>query len=222
MVVVTPFVTAFVGLVGALAMPHPHASNIASKSTTITNSSTGIIDGYYYSCYIENGSGATMSINEARYSLTWDSSSEDVVAGIGWQTGAIRDIKYTGSIDAGGDSLLALYGWTTDPLVEYYVIETFGTYNPGSGGTHKGYVTSDGSTYDVYEVVRSNAPSIQGTRTFNQYLSIRQTQRTEGTITLGSHFKAWAEFGMNLGAFGYQIMATEGYESSGTSSIELL
>lgn len=107
-----------------------------------------------------------------------------------------RTIGYTGSISASGDSLLALYGWTTSPLVEYYVIETYGTYNPGSAGTHKGTVVSDGATYDIYEVVRSNAPSIQGTATFNQYLSIRQSKRTSGTITFQNHITAWANVGL--------------------------
>ncbi|KAI7671098.1 hypothetical protein KC318_g3699, partial [Hortaea werneckii] len=130
-------------------------------------------------------------------------------------------IDYDGSINAGGNSLLALYGWTTGPLVEYYVVETYGDYNPGSAGTKLGSFQSDGGTYDVYKTTRTNAPSIQGTATFPQYISVRTEHRTSGTITFQNHIDAWASFGLNLGSYDYQIMATEGYESTGTSSMTI-
>lgn len=107
-----------------------------------------------------------------------------------------RTISYSGSISASGDSLLALYGWTTSSLVEYYVIETYGSYNPGSAGILKGTATSDGATYDIYEVVRTDAPSIEGTQTFNQYTSLRTSERTSGTITFQNHITAWANLGL--------------------------
>lgn len=125
-------------------------------------------------------------------------------------------ITYSGTFSvSSGTGLFSVYGWTTNPLVEYYILED--SVNPGSYGTQKGSVTSDGSTYTIWENQRVNEPSIQGTSTFNQYVSVRSSKRTSGTVTLENHFKAWEALGMDLGSFNYQVIAVEGWGGSGSA-----
>jgi len=78
---------------------------------------------------------------------------------------------------------------------------------------------TDGSNYNIFRSYRYNAPSIDGNRDFVQYWSVRQNRRTTGSINTGAHFNAWRQYGMNLGNHNYMIMATEGYQSSGTADI---
>jgi endo-1,4-beta-xylanase len=80
-----------------------------------------------------------------------------------------RTIKYSGTFSPNGNAYLSVYGWTTSPLIEYYIVENYGTYNPSSGSTQKGSVNVDGSTYKILTKTRTNAPSILGTNTFQQY-----------------------------------------------------
>lgn len=54
---------------------------------------------------------------------------------------------------------------------------------------------------------------------FPQFWSVRQQKRTSGSVDVGAHFKAWQSSGLRLGSHDYQIVATEGYQSSGRAEV---
>jgi endo-1,4-beta-xylanase len=187
-----------------------------AKAASICSSQTGTNGGYYYQMWTAGTGSACMTLNSGNsYSTSW-SSVGDFVAGVGWNPGSNHTVSFSGSLSSTGTSLVSLYGWSTNPLVEYYVVENY-TGSPPTG-TYMGQVSSDGGTYNIYEHQQVNQPSIQGTATFEQYWAIRTSPTSSGTITMQNFINAWASHGMNLGTMNYQIMATESWGSSNGSS----
>jgi endo-1,4-beta-xylanase len=215
----------------ALTRVFPAALALAAASganaQTICKSQTGTNNGFYYQLYLASGS-ACMNLGSAgNYATTWNlGSSGNMVAGKGWVTGlTTRVVGYNaGAFNPGSNGYLSLYGWSTNPLIEYYVVDSYGSFvPPGSGATFMGTVTSDGGTYNIYKAQRINAPNITGVnQNFTQYWSVRTSRRTLGQnniITFGNHVRAWASHGMNLGTMNIQIIATEGFGSVGNSNV---
>jgi len=195
-------------------------STVKIDAQTITTNQTGTNNGFYYSFWNAGGGTVSMTLGTGgNYSATW-TNCNNFTCGKGWSTGSgSRSITFSGSFDGGSNGYLAVYGWTRSPLIEYYVVENYGSWTP-PGGTSVGTVTSDGGTYNIYQTTRTQQPSIDGTQTFQQYWSVRTSKRSSGTVTFANHVNAWKGKGMNMGtSWAYQIMETEGYQSSGSSNV---
>ncbi|OBT44926.1 hypothetical protein VE00_04766 [Pseudogymnoascus sp. WSF 3629] len=220
MVSFSSLILASSAVAGVISSVIPDKRSGLPMTARSTPSSTGTHDGFYYSFWTD-GAGDVTYTNKAggEYSVTWSGNAGNFVGGKGWNPGSARTISYSGSFNPNGNGYLSVYGWTKSPLIEYYIVESYGSYDPSSAATLKGTVTTDGGTYDILETTRTNQPSIEGTSTFQQYWSVRKSHRTSGSVNTAAHFNAWAALGMNLGSHDYQIVASEGYQSSGSADI---
>jgi endo-1,4-beta-xylanase len=174
-----------------------------------------------FNCYQQGG---------GTYSCSWNGQSGGgMVAGTGWGSGR-KTVRYQGQYNPKGPGYLSVYGWTRNPLIEYYIIESWDVLAPGEPWTLRGNFTSDGANYAFYTAQRVNKPSIEGTRTFTQYFSVRseaekKTGAVSGQITTGNHFDAWSRLGYRLGNFEQNMfMVTEAFANgnqlpSGSSTI---
>ena len=129
-------------------------------------------------------------------------------------------VTYQADYQPNGNSYLCIYGWMRNPLVEYYIVDAWGSWRPPGGQGQTGTATCDGGTYDLYSNSRTG-PSIDGNTTFTQYWSVRTDKKTSGTITVGCHFDAWRSVGMSIGSMYEVSMTVEGYQSSGSASVKM-
>ncbi|KAL6860834.1 endo-1,4-beta-xylanase 2 [Trichoderma novae-zelandiae] len=220
MVSFTSLLAGFAAISGVLAAPAAEVEAVEVEKRQTIGPGTGVNNGYFYSYWNDGHAGVTYTNGPGgQFTVNW-SNSGNFVGGKGWQPGTKNKvINFSGSYNPNGNSYLSVYGWSRNPLIEYYIVENFGTYNPSTGATKLGEVTSDGSVYDIYRTQRVNQPSIIGTATFYQYWSVRRSHRSSGSVTTANHFNAWAAQGLTLGTMDYQIIAVEGYFSSGSASI---
>jgi endo-1,4-beta-xylanase len=212
-----------------LALLPACATTAANAPLQICANRTGTHAGMFFTFW-KDGGDACMTLGEGggyatRYNL---SGRKNLVVGKGWKPGsAARTVRYRANrFDAGANSYLTLYGWSVDPLIEYYVVDSWGTAfkPPGHDAPVLGTIVSDGGTYEIYRTTRVQQPSIRGRQTFDQYWSVRTERRPLGqdaTITFANHVAAWDRLGMKLGAMDYQVMATEGFGSTGGSDIRV-
>lgn len=84
--------SSLIAATAAVAGVSATAANGESLHKRLSTSSTGTAsDGFYYSFWTEVSSGVDYEDGDnGKYSVTWESSSVDFVAGKGWATGSER------------------------------------------------------------------------------------------------------------------------------------
>ena len=194
-------------------------------SETIWGNKTGWSGGYQYELWKDRGDtkmellgGGTFkcewgNINNALFRIgkKWDCTKT-------WQQLGKITVEYGVDYRPNGNSYLCVYGWTRSPLVEYYIVDSWGSWRPPGGGS-MGTIYVDNGAYDVYKTTRYNQPSIDGNTTFNQYWSVRTAKRTSGTISVSQHFQTWTNKGLYLGKMYEASLTVEGYQSSGYAHV---
>jgi hypothetical protein len=132
---------------------------------------------------------------------TFTFSNASWIGGIGWSSGAARNISK--SCSCSNCQHCNIYGWARSPLVEYYVCR--------SGGTNRGS-SCGGNLYTN----NCNGPNITGDGSFMQY------NASGCSGDMGCHFNGWSNLGYGVSNHDYQIVAAENYSGgSGTATISV-
>ncbi len=217
---------------GAMTDPVPSTGAPPAETTAasvaplvLTESELGQIDGLDYELWKDRGTTEMTLDGAGGFTCQW-SDINNALFRIGkkfdctqtWQEIGDITIHYGADYFPVGNSYLCIYGWSREPLVEYYVVQSWGNWRP-PGAESLGTITVDDATYDVYTTTRVNQPSIDGTQTFQQFWSVRKGKRSEGTVSLTEHFKAWEALGLELGNLYEVALTVEGYQSSGYAKI---
>ena len=215
-------------LVFLLCFGFPYLGNEPAKAATVLTESREGRDGEYtYSLWKDYGN-TSMTVNgDGKFECSWKDIGnalfrEGVKFDCTKKYQQIGDITVEYGVDyhPDGNSYMCVYGWTRDPLVEYYIVDSWGSWRP-PGATAKGTIEVDGGTYEIYETTRVDQPSIDGNTTFEQYWSVRTSKRTSGTISVTEHFKAWEKLGMKMGNLYEACLTIEGYQSNGSAEVYL-
>ncbi|HMA95211.1 MAG TPA: glycoside hydrolase family 11 protein [Polyangiaceae bacterium] len=197
----------------------PITGSCSEGQKALTANGTGTHCGYTYEYWKDQGTG-TLTLKADGFSVDW-SNINNLLGRKGVRPGTGNEVvAYEADYQPNGNSYLCIYGWFKNPLVEYYIVDSWGTWRPPGGQGLQGTVTCDGATYDIYKLPRTG-PSIEGDNTsFTQYFNVRQQKRTSGTINVGCHIASWKAKGMSVGSFYEVSMTVEGYQSSGKADVK--
>ena len=165
-------------------------------------------------CNMLSSSACITTFDAPAFTARW-SNNNDFLARVGLEFGnngkpyeeygtLKAEFAFTKSGSAGNFSYIGIYGWTTNPCVEWYIVDDrYGSFPfDAFNATLKGTTAAiDGEVYKLFQnqTNGSGGSRCSGVSQWDQYWSIRQKGRQCGTITISEHFKAWEAAGLPMG-----------------------
>ena len=201
-----------------------------AEPVVITDSKIGQEDDYSYELWKDKGDTVMTLTGGGTFSCEWKNINNALFRK-GRKLDCTKTFREYGDIsfDYGidyhpeGNSYFCVYGWSKAPLVEYYIVESWGSWRPPGADKPVGEAEIDGNVYDIYKTTRTNQPSIEGTKTFDQYWSVRREKpadgKIEGSVSVTKHFEEWEKLGLTLGKLYETALTVEGYQSSGKAEV---
>ncbi|MBN2440859.1 MAG: glycoside hydrolase family 11 protein [Spirochaetales bacterium] len=204
-------------LVGVLLISFISLFTVSAQ--TICQNQLGMHDGYHYELWKDvDSESACMTLHSGgAFSCEWI-NVKDMMARKGLifdhtrrhqQIGTIS-VSYGCDFQPEENSYLGVYGRTIDPLIEYYILDNWGSVRPPDAES-RGTINVDGDTYDIYETMWIS--SSIGDQNHPQYWSVRRSKRTSGTISVSQHFLMWESMGMDMGNIHDVTFVVEGFQS---------
>ena len=112
-------------------------ATIVQGATTITSNQTGNHDGYDYELWKDSGNTSMTLNNGGNFSCEWNNINNALFrkgkkfneTQTHQQLGNIS-VDYGCNYQPNGNSYLCVYGWTSDPLVEFYIVDSWDSWRP--------------------------------------------------------------------------------------------
>ncbi len=196
----------------------------------------GNSDGYEYEMWNQSDIGDVSYEYEAgSFTCSW-ADVENLIALMGKSYDdqrknykAFDDVSFSYDIEftPHGNAFYGAYGWTRNPLVEYYIVDGWGSWRPCASSNSEllGTTIVNGNEYEVFKTNRYNQPGLDGPNTFSQYWSVRTksdsknntTNHVNGCIDVAKHFDSWEAMGLDTSGTLYEAaFNVEAYRSSGS------
>ena len=197
-------------------------------SKTVYTNKTGRTNRHWYTLWKSDGDTCMTVRRNGKFSCCWGNVDNALFKTgyyvkrrqLDYEKNSIY-MDYRADYRPDSDSYLAVYGWTQKPLIEYYIVESWGKYRPEKQDWY-GTESIDGGEYDIYTSVRQNAPSIEGTKDFLQFWSVRREKGHEGHIDVSGHFAAWKKYGLEMGSLNEVTLAVEAMgDGSGEADVQM-